>query len=53
MYRIAMGAKSATIYVSGVRPGIRLGPHTTSSREHADILSYNDENAGEALAQGR
>jgi hypothetical protein len=52
IFRILMRAKPATVYVAGVLKGIPHGLYTTSSRENADILSFDDETAGEALAKG-
>ncbi len=49
---IIMTAKPAMVYIQNVPPGIRFGLYTTSSREQADVLSLDDEAAGEALAQG-
>jgi hypothetical protein len=47
-----MRAKPATVYVAGVLKSIRRGLYTTSSRKNAIILSFDDETAGEALAEG-
>jgi hypothetical protein len=47
-----MTAKPATVYIKDVPPGVRLGPHVTSFRDKADVLSLDDEAALDALADG-
>jgi hypothetical protein len=47
-----MRAIPATAHVAGGLMVIRYGLYTTSWRENANIVSFDDETADEALAEG-